>query len=101
MHVGEIFCPFAKAFDCMNHEIWLAKLIKNEPHQQVTALYVPSVTFNANLLMRRRHLGTHSEVYPILCGLTYTTDDNLPAKPLVQLQAALKWRVMRLVEMDM
>jgi len=30
----EEFSPLAKAFDCTNREIWLAKLlIKNEPHQ--------------------------------------------------------------------
>jgi hypothetical protein len=26
IHVGGIFCDFAKVFDCLNHEMFLAKL---------------------------------------------------------------------------
>jgi hypothetical protein len=26
LHVGGIFCDFAKVFDCLNHEMFLAKL---------------------------------------------------------------------------
>jgi len=44
MHVGGIFCDSAKAFDCLNHEILLAKLHYYGIHGTVANWFRPYLT---------------------------------------------------------